>query len=536
MMGSPEDEKDRIGAQVLSHSRLIVDESAVNVSTSVELKGSKKMTRHARDPAASVCAVLAGMLALSLALGGAKPVAAAATLEELAAPLNIDPTFITVSGISSGGFMAHQFHVAHSGHVAGAGIVAGGPYACSQGDAITAITACSKTIALACKGIVKPFTPFDPSVCDRGYTGPVSEASSVDLAAQAFSAARDAAAQGRIDDLKGLAAARVYLFTAASDEIVPYGVMNAVRHFYTDSDKAQVQTLTFNRLFESHHTMVTDNFYRVDASLVGQCQRASFGDPYVADCRAVAQDMSACFCPTGTGACSVANPIASLCNGTSDPQNFNPQTAWPDAPSCVQNVQVEACQSAASVDLAGAILLTLYPGIPAGSRSSLLDVHPASAGDAATSKRLSSKMSQFSQQALVQSAFGRADQQAWGSLAEYGYVYIPPYCAQGGTCGLHVAFHGCKQGGETDPPFGNIYAKYAGYNEWAKLNAIVVLYPQIQDTTFGPVNPEGCWDWWGYTDANYANQSGRQIRAVAQMINILAHRTDQPLLPVPAGN
>ena len=99
-----------------------------------------------------------------------------------------------------------------------------------------------------------------------------------------------------------------------------------------------------------------------------------------------------------------------------------------------------------------------------------------------------------------------------------------------------MAFHGCKQGGETDPPFGNIYAKYAGYNEWAKLNAIVVLYPQIQDTTFGPVNPEGCWDWWGYTDANYANQSGRQIRAVAQMINILAHRTDQPLLLVPAGN
>ena len=74
-----------------------------------------------------------------------------------------------------------------------------------------------------------------------------------------------------------------------------------------------------------------------------------------------------------------------------------------------------------------------------------------------------------------------------------------------------MAFHGGKQGGETDLPFGNIYAEYAGYNEWAKLNAIVVLYPQIQDTTFGPVNPEGCWDWWGYTDANYPNQSGRQI-------------------------
>ncbi len=35
---------------------------------------------------------------------------------------------ITVSGISSGGFMAVQFHVAHSSTVGGAGVVAGGPY------------------------------------------------------------------------------------------------------------------------------------------------------------------------------------------------------------------------------------------------------------------------------------------------------------------------------------------------------------------------------------------------------------------------
>ena len=189
------------------------------------------MTRPARDPATSVCAVLAGTLALSLRSAARSRSRPRPRWRSLAAPLNIDPTFITVSGISSGGFMAHQFHVAHSRHVAGAGIVAGGPYACSQGDAITAIKACSKTIALACKGIVKPFTQFDPIVCDRGYTGPVSEASSFDLAAQAFSAAPDAAAQRPIDNLKGLAAARIYLFNGASDEIVPYGVMNAVRHF-----------------------------------------------------------------------------------------------------------------------------------------------------------------------------------------------------------------------------------------------------------------------------------------------------------------
>ena len=35
---------------------------------------------------------------------------------------------ITVSGLSSGGYMAVQYQVAHSSSVAGAGVIAGGPY------------------------------------------------------------------------------------------------------------------------------------------------------------------------------------------------------------------------------------------------------------------------------------------------------------------------------------------------------------------------------------------------------------------------
>ena len=48
--------------------------------------------------------------------------------------LKIDRTRISVSGISSGAFMAHQFHVAHSAHIMGVGIVAGGPYYCAEGN------------------------------------------------------------------------------------------------------------------------------------------------------------------------------------------------------------------------------------------------------------------------------------------------------------------------------------------------------------------------------------------------------------------
>jgi hypothetical protein len=46
--------------------------------------------------------------------------------------LRLDPASVTASGLSSGGFFAHQFHVAFSRTVAGAAILAGGPYGCVE--------------------------------------------------------------------------------------------------------------------------------------------------------------------------------------------------------------------------------------------------------------------------------------------------------------------------------------------------------------------------------------------------------------------
>jgi hypothetical protein len=48
-------------------------------------------------------------------------------VQPLQAYNNLDRSSITVSGLSSGAFFAHQFHVAYSSLVKGAGIVAGGP-------------------------------------------------------------------------------------------------------------------------------------------------------------------------------------------------------------------------------------------------------------------------------------------------------------------------------------------------------------------------------------------------------------------------
>ena len=47
-------------------------------------------------------------------------------------PLHADLSETSVSGVSSGGCMAVQFHVAYSGLVSGVGVIAGGPYNCAD--------------------------------------------------------------------------------------------------------------------------------------------------------------------------------------------------------------------------------------------------------------------------------------------------------------------------------------------------------------------------------------------------------------------
>lgn len=99
------------------------------------------------------------------------------------------------------------------------------------------------------------------------------------------------------------------------------------------------------------------------------------------------------------------------------------------------------------------------------------------------------------------------------------YLYVPPACAAGEGCGLHIAFHGCRQSAEL---VGDAFARGAGYNEWADANRFLVLYPQVASSKLAPMNPLGCWDWWGYTDDGYATRSGAQIRTVMTMLERLA--------------
>lgn len=102
-------------------------------------------------------------------------------------------------------------------------------------------------------------------------------------------------------------------------------------------------------------------------------------------------------------------------------------------------------------------------------------------------------------------------------LAKTGYLYVPPACANGKSCGLLVAFHGCKQDAAT---VGTAFVRDAGFNRWADAYGVAVLYPQTR-ASFAPLNPQACWDWWGYSGADYATRDGVQLRWLVRTVHAL---------------
>jgi poly(3-hydroxybutyrate) depolymerase len=102
-------------------------------------------------------------------------------------------------------------------------------------------------------------------------------------------------------------------------------------------------------------------------------------------------------------------------------------------------------------------------------------------------------------------------------MASEAYLYVPKACDQGQTCKVHVAIHGCVQSVES---VGDAFITQSGYNAWADTNNLLVLYPQVNKSTL-PFNPQGCWDWWGYTNADYAVKAGAQVTAIMKMVKSL---------------
>ncbi len=321
-------------------------------------------------------------------------------------PLNLDTDTITVSGLSSGGYMANQFQLAYSDWVKGAGIIAAGPYYCGQNDITTALSQC----------VNKMETPVDLDTLNAK--------------------AKDWAKNGKIAPLDNLKDSKVWLLHGTADNRVMSDVSDLLHTQYT--------TL----IPEAQVTYVNDK-------------------PF-------------------------AHVFPTVDNGGSCTTSESPF--------------IGACE----YDAAGEMLNFMYDSLTAPDDT------------------LSGTVYSFNQTELA------GDNAK--TLGELGFVYVPTSCeagssdndggnasasenTNGNACQVHVSFHGCNQYADA---VDDAYVTGTGLNRWADDNNMVVIYPQTKKSMFMPLNPQGCWDWWGYTSEDYATRDGQQIQAVKSMIEGLS--------------
>ncbi|MCG2585248.1 poly(3-hydroxybutyrate) depolymerase [Massilia sp. TS11] len=151
--------------------------------------------------------------------------------------LRADLSQTTVSGVSSGAYMAGQFAVAYSGLVRGVGLVAGGPYYCAGAAGqppyvpylVNALTLCMNPEQAG-------LDPPDPQLLLEKTMGFFQ--------------------QGWIDDPANLARQRVYVFSGTQDQTITSAVGASARDFYLLAGAANV---VFNNEVGAGHGMVTDD-------------------------------------------------------------------------------------------------------------------------------------------------------------------------------------------------------------------------------------------------------------------------------------
>lgn len=322
--------------------------------------------------------------------------AAAEALPELGAELSQT----SVSGLSSGAFMAGQLEIAHSENIVGAGIVAGGPYACAESSS-------ARLFPYWAIGVGQNAIQAAQSCMKTTLGEPDPE--------KLLARARELAEDGEIDPLSALATHNVYLYSGDKDATVSRPVVEAAKKFY---ELAGVPEGNISYVEgDGGHAFITEE---------------------------------------GGAACGLSEaPFVSDCD----------------------------------YDQARAILGWIYgPLTPADGKAK-------------------GEFVVFEQAEFTEPGEGLADE---------GVVYIPPSCKETPGCRVHVALHGCQQ---SRARVGGAFIEDTSYAALADTNRLIILFPQVASSA---VNPQGCWDWWGYTGLDYLGKDAPQISALWKMVERLA--------------
>jgi poly(3-hydroxybutyrate) depolymerase len=169
----------------------------------------------------------------------------ASTFAAVALPaLNVDKTQITVSGLSSGGFMANQLGYAYSGTFKGVGVFAGGPYMCAGHSNYTAC------------------------MYNASITASMLSTMQADLNNWSGTS---------IDPLANVAGQKIFMFVGMSDYTVGPNPMNAVQTQYSNNG-VSAANLSYTQRSSTAHVFPTD----FDSTGNNACSASA--SPYISNC------------------------------------------------------------------------------------------------------------------------------------------------------------------------------------------------------------------------------------------------------------
>jgi poly(3-hydroxybutyrate) depolymerase len=178
-------------------------------------------------------------------LAAAAALASGAAYAAVALPaLNVDKSQTTVSGLSSGGFMANQLGYAYSSTFKGVGVFAGGPFMCAGHNNYTA--------------------------CMYNATVSSSMLSTMQTDINNWSG-------NQIDAKANVAGQKIYMFVGTSDYTVGPNPMNAVQTQYTNNGVTSAN-LTYVQRASTAHVFPTD----FDSTGNNACN--SSASPYISNC------------------------------------------------------------------------------------------------------------------------------------------------------------------------------------------------------------------------------------------------------------
>jgi hypothetical protein len=168
---------------------------------------------------------------------------------------------VSVSGISSGAYMAGQFQVAHSKRVSGAAIIAGGPYGC-------ATSAYSGFFFGAARSTVNLSKAVNGCMLNLYAIWGVPNISRLEQQARTLEQEK------AIDPLADLQDDRVYLFTGQNDHTVVPAIVMAAGRFYARLGLA-ADNIKLVKTYPAGHAIVTEE-------QGAACEWSA--EPYVVDC------------------------------------------------------------------------------------------------------------------------------------------------------------------------------------------------------------------------------------------------------------